>query len=211
MTLTEIYTEIIKNFVGKEATTDLIARVTLWINNRQKKICETCNFYFMEETGADIFTVNGTQSYFLTTPCPLLKELRSLGIVIDTKISSLTKIEPDSSSYFIAGGTKERPTGYWLEGDKVYLDLTPDAVYTLKPRYYKWLADLGAAPNDTNEITKNFPQVLIDGATADGMKWLKEDSSNWEEKFQAGVIDMIRANNRRKNQDRTIKIDMRIR
>lgn len=214
MTFEEIYLEVIRNFVGKETTdATLIARVKLWINARQRKICEVHNFYFMEEIGANIPTVDGTQSYSLTTPCPSLKELRTMGIttpITDTTITPLTKTTiPDPSKYFITGGIKNKPTEYWLEGDKLYLYPTPDAVYTLYPRYYKYLADLSVV-GDTNEITLKFPQVLIAGATADGMEGLKEEAGNWEQQFQAGALSMIAADNRRRNQDSTIRYNMRI-
>ncbi len=111
--------------------------------------------------------------------------------MVGTEIKNLSpSINIEACKYFVTGQTKERPTEFWLENFDLYLYKTPDTIYILKPRTYCWLIDL-SVDADTNVITDKFAQVLIDGACADGMYWLREDGTLREQKFMAGVQEMI--------------------
>lgn len=216
MTFKQIYEEVIWN-LNKEkrgttpTDTELINSVKLWVNNRQLDVCKAHNFYFMQDTNPDVFTVDGDQSYLLTDFSSNYKEIVSLVLIDGTKKTRLTKWgEGEVDSKYSKTDTKGKPTYYWTWENEVWLYPIPDAVYTLQMKSYNLLSDL-SADTDENEITKRFPDVLVSGACAEGARWLQEDTSEWEQKFQNGLADMVRENNKRANQDRgTIRITARI-
>lgn len=215
MTLQEIYSEVIWN-LNKETrgtaptNANLISSTKLWINNRIKAICKTHNFYFMETTNPDNFTLNGTQSYSIDSISPDIKDVLNLILVDGTQISRPIKWQgAEVESKYSQTDTLGEPTNYWVWGNKFWFYPIPDKVYVIRVKSYNWLLDL-VNNVDTNEITKRYPQLLINGATADGFNWLQEDASLWEQKFQIGLGEIIRENNRKVNQDYTAKIRLRL-
>lgn len=180
MTVTAIITQV-KNNLNRTDITD--AQIYIWLNNRQRRILQLENVYFMEKTSTTS-TVASQQTY--TVPTDYKDELIITLVDSDSKRSVLTKWKGSEPEKGYTDTTKTgKPTNYWLWQDAYYLYPIPDAVYTLSLRYYYYLTDLSAS-NTTNELTNKFPDLLIAGATADGFTYLMETAmaNDWENKYR---------------------------
>jgi hypothetical protein len=216
MTFKEIYEEVIWN-LNKErrgitpTDSNLISSIKKWINIKQKEICRIYNFYFMEDLNPDVPTADGTQTYPLTDFSPNFKEILNLMLIYDTnKINRLNRWEGiEVESKFSTTDYKSMPTNYWLWENKLWLYPIPDAVYLLRMKSYNYFPDLNL-DTDENEITKNFSNLLIYSVCAEGAHWLQEDNTMWMQKYNANLDNIIRYNNRRANQDRKIKINIKL-
>ena len=214
MTFKQIYEEVIWNLNKTQRGTiptdaGLIAGAKGWVNSCQREICRQHNFSFLQSTNADIYTVNGTQSYSLPTNFKVFVE-KGVIFVDGTTKNTLIRWGEDAENKYPKTDTKGEPTNYWLWEDKIWLYPIPDAVYTIKTKSYNYLPDL-SLDGDTNKITLKHYQVLIDGACVKGCLWLQEEASLWEQKYQMGLAEMIRENNRTVNKDKNIIMKIRVR
>jgi len=67
-----------------------------------------------------------------------------------------------------------RPQFFTVIGDKIQLDRTPDAEYTVEIQYFK-KADPLTSSNQTNEILTKYPSIYLYGALAQVFIYSQDD------------------------------------
>ncbi|GAG61713.1 unnamed protein product, partial [marine sediment metagenome] len=72
----------------------------------------------------------------------------------------------DDVTKYYDGVADGSPVHYVIDGDNIDIYPLPDEVLTMTFLHYIYLVDLAAA-TDTNEITNNCPDLLINGALSD--------------------------------------------
>lgn len=161
------------------------------INERQKRVCRSFNFSFLQKTFPTISTVDGTGSYSL--PTGFKDDLHVYYVDSDGQKYELDQIDLVTAweKYGTTSTDKGEPEAWSLEATTFSIWPIPDAVYTIGIEGFGYLADL-SLDADHNELTDNWPELLISGAVADcyldvGML---EESSFWEGKFQTLLRDL---------------------
>jgi hypothetical protein len=174
-----------------------------FINEVIQEIHEATDFMFLKTTDT-LTTVASQQEYTIST-----------AIATDVnKILSVTSRDPErfldqldkrDIQRFDPDFTDEAtdPFAYYLEGaDTLGLYPTPSAVKTLYVDYLKTVADL-TADADMPVIPVRYTQVIIDGAIARGLKWLRPGNPEiWGPQFniyKGSIREMMGAANKQPN------------
>jgi hypothetical protein len=202
-----IIDQVQANLNRSDATTTLVLQ---WLNNRQDQICSMDNFSFMEGDYS-VNTVASTQSYVF--PSRYKDELHMWLVSSTTKYYLVKWVGSEAERSYTQTDKSGKPTNYWVWNDKYWLYPIPDAVYTLKLKYYEYLADLTDTASEENDLCSYWADLLIDGATADGFHYFQQSdkAAEWETKFNNELAKLMRREGKRRYTFYSPRLKIRVR
>jgi len=120
----------------------------------------------------------------------------------DTYYNILPIIPHEDKLVYTRVTQKGKPRAVIIEPSQLIVVPTPDAAYTIYMRYYMQLPDF-TKDDDTNELTKNHPELLEIGMTSDAYWMLQEpqDGEAWHGRFVRALQEAIRIDMRRRFED----------
>jgi hypothetical protein len=182
---------------GIKLTGDVVYNIGNFVNERQRKICNKKNFWFMRNK-ANCNTIIAQQSYsIITTPgfnLPLFKDDKMLYFTEDNSMCIIEMISYSDAVKTYADDDTGAPENFTFEDDTaglIKLWPIPDRVVTMTFLVYQFLADL-ALDSGTNTLTDEMPEILINGALADlfALKNMESKSAEFEAKYGQNYKDL---------------------
>jgi hypothetical protein len=198
MNFGQIKAEVQKNLVRQQQ--EIIDLIPIWINRTMQDVCRLHNFSFLKVQETITFYEN-MNTYDL--PATYKDELR-IWLQLTNDYKQLQPITlQEALELFPPATTNAEPMYYRLIDSQYIIYPTPDKNYTGILEYYQYLPEL-VNDEDTNYITNNYPDVLVNGATWRGMVWLQEgDATLYRALYDEAVQRMI-------SQDQARRIPPRI-
>lgn len=200
MTFAQIKTEIISN-IGRGSTTEILALIDNWVNRVQRTVCQDRNWWFMRRSASVAITAVVTSTDYdlpaYAAGPPEVWEYKDDAVfwLAESGVSKpaiLPIIGEDDALRYYTTDDCGKPRHAVLKGSKYTLYPYSDDSYTLYLVYYGYLPDLVDTTNETNEITNRKPELLIDGGTWLGYKYLQEhmQAQQWKADFDLGLRDL---------------------
>jgi len=193
MNFKEIKNEVEKILVYRQQ--ELLDLIPTWINRVQKEVCRLSNFSFLKTQENTTFYEN-INTYDLPA---LFKDDLKIWLELPTAYKPLQQITlTEALELFPPATPKAEPMYFRLADGNYVIYPTPEKDYNAIMEYYVYLPDL-INDEDTNYITNNFPDVLINGAVYYGFMWLQEgDVTIWRMNYEEAVRKMISQDQARK-------------
>ena len=144
---------------------------------------------------SDVTTVSFSQSDLSQSLPSDFKDEDALWIV-ETNPDAFTELSPmevEDERRLYDDVTEAQPSEYRIDSsNNLILRPVPDASYTIKLDYWKYLADLAAA-GSSNNLLDNYPGILESGATFRGMRRLGEfeDAAAWKSIFEEDIKNLM--------------------
>jgi len=206
MITTEIIDKVIANVDREDLTRTMVLR---YLNNRQMQILGYDNFSFMEQS-AEEPTIATQQSY--TVPSDYKDELHLWLAESTTKSILLKWAGSEAEKNYLQSDRSGKPTNYWVWQGAYFLYPIPDKAYTMKLKYYKYLADLTDVATEGNELMTRYPDLMISGATADSFHYFheKDKFDEWDEKWKVYFQILIRRESRRPHTNYDSRFKVRV-
>jgi hypothetical protein len=189
--------EKVQNNLGRGTAGAIDDYTIVWINDTQKEICNRQNFWFMRESTtlsvAQSSTEDALPADFKDIDSVWIEESSPAGWV------RLSYMEWEDYRTKYDDSTEAQPL-FWVvdASNNLILRPVPDAAYTIRVDYWKYLADLAAA-GSSNKLLDEYPEILEMGATYKGYRYLNEldDARTWKQLYEAKLADLRQANARR--------------
>lgn len=167
----------------------MVNNLNYFVNQRIRRICDFYDFSFLRQI-VEYLLEPQRKSYSMPANFKndclfyLKKENSYKPLYVTSDYNIIRRYAPEE---------KGEPQ-YVLLGQKLFsLFPVPEKEYTLHLLYYAYFSEL-TNDDDTNYLTDNYPQLIIDGVCADVFAFLfeYEQARYYEDKFNQGLIILKR-------------------
>lgn len=185
----------VKKNVGRPGDLTLDDYVIEYINNAQKKVCNTRNFWWMWKTA----TIAYTQGDNAEALPDRFKDEDSVWLEIieggTTKWSELEHADWEDLRT-ISTSDEARPTKWIIDQKQLVLYPVPDDAYTVRIDYWEYLPDLVEAGDDTSYLLTDYPEILEAWATHKAFLKLREfqEATAWKTQFAMELQELKKQN-----------------
>jgi len=170
------------------------AQIPLWIRTAQRRVNNHKNWWFLQTLRQSTLTEDQQSYYYPADASTLYKDDNVLYLynTTDNKYTILEMIGFEEALKLYGPTTKGVPKHWVAERNAFRLFPIPDDDYNVAFLYYQFLAYL-SADADENTLTREYPDLLIEGALAEGFAYLQElnDVQLHEAKFQALLKHLV--------------------
>lgn len=186
----------VKKNVGRSGDTTLDDYVIEYLNNAQKKVANTANFWFMHTSTTINFTagdnIEALPSDFKDEDSVWFQEV----VGSNTVWTEIDYAEWEDIRRKYDNTTRGTPQHYIVQKKNLIIWPIPRENYTIRLDYYEYLDDLTDPGASTNDLLTDYPDVLEAYATYKAFRKLREfdEALAWERIFDKEMSYLKAAN-----------------
>lgn len=192
MNFGQIKTKIETRIARTETT--LINQIGGWVNERQRMICDYKNFWFLKVLRNSTLEEDEQDYLYPADASTIYKDDAILYLLntTDNTQKILPMISFEEALKLYKPNETNKPEHWVANKSSFRLYPIPDDDYNISFLYYQFLQDLVSA-GDTNVLTNEMPNILIEGALAEAFSYLQElgDAQYHERKYEALLKNLI--------------------